>query len=140
MTFKTIEDQLIHHEGERLKPYRCSAGMLTIGIGHNLENGISKAASRFIFNEDIKEATDWLIGFFGPHTWECFSEGRKRALIDLRFNLGSDRFMGFKRMITAIRQGKWDMAAYELLDSLWWRQVQESRRQLLYHQLKTGEC
>jgi hypothetical protein len=31
-----IKAQLIRHEGLRLKPYRCTAGKLTIGIGRNL--------------------------------------------------------------------------------------------------------
>ena len=137
--FKTIEEQLLFHEGEKLKPYKDSLEIWTIGVGHNLNNGISQAASRFIFKEDLKEAIDWLIGFFGPHFWESISEGRKRALIDLRFNLGSSKFKGFKRLIAAVKNHEWHMAAYELTDSLWWRQVQDDRKNLLYHQLKTGE-
>lgn len=35
---KKLTDQLIKHEGLRLKPYRCPAGKLTIGIGRNLED------------------------------------------------------------------------------------------------------
>ncbi len=37
-----IKAQLVRHEGLKLKPYRCTAGKLTIGIGRNLDNcGIS---------------------------------------------------------------------------------------------------
>jgi lysozyme len=37
-----IKTQLVRHEGLRLKPYRCTACKLTIGIGRNLnECGIS---------------------------------------------------------------------------------------------------
>ena len=32
-----IKAQLVRHEGLRLKPYRCTAGKLTIGIGRNLD-------------------------------------------------------------------------------------------------------
>ncbi|WP_413910534.1 glycoside hydrolase family protein [Desulfobacula sp.] len=35
---KKIADQLIKHEGLRLKPYHCPAGKLTIGVGRNLED------------------------------------------------------------------------------------------------------
>lgn len=31
-----IKEQLVRHEGLRLRPYRCTAGKLTIGIGRNL--------------------------------------------------------------------------------------------------------
>ncbi len=30
-----IKAQLVRHEGLRLKPYRCTAGKLTIGFDHN---------------------------------------------------------------------------------------------------------
>ena len=33
-----IKEQLVRHEGLRLKPYRSSAGKLTIGIGRNLDD------------------------------------------------------------------------------------------------------
>ena len=139
MIFDSIEEQILYHEGEKLKPYKDSLGIWTIGVGHNLDNGISKAASKFIFHEDLKESIDWLVAFFGPHFWSSISEGRRRALIDLRFNLGANKFKLFKRLIVAVKTHQWYMAAYELTDSLWWQQVQEDRRDLLYHQLKTGE-
>lgn len=37
-----LEKDLIRDEGLRLKPYRCTADKLTIGVGRNLEdNGIN---------------------------------------------------------------------------------------------------
>ena len=44
-----IKEQLVRHEGLRLKPYRCTAGKLTIGIGRNLDGrsiymGLQKTA------------------------------------------------------------------------------------------------
>ncbi|MDY0127369.1 MAG: hypothetical protein RBR69_04500 [Candidatus Cloacimonadaceae bacterium] len=39
-----IKEQLVRHEGLRLKPYRCTAGKLTIGIGRNLNDcGITQS-------------------------------------------------------------------------------------------------
>jgi len=32
-----IKEQLVRHEGLRLKPYRCTAGKLTNGIDRNLD-------------------------------------------------------------------------------------------------------
>ena len=34
---KSIEEQLILHEGLRLEVYKCPAGYWTIGVGRNLE-------------------------------------------------------------------------------------------------------
>ena len=33
-----IKEQLVRHEGLRLKPYRSTAGKLTIGFGRNLDD------------------------------------------------------------------------------------------------------
>ena len=79
-----------------------------------------------------------MIGVFGSDTWEAFTEGRRRALLDLRFNLGPQKFRGFKKMIRAIHSGDWAGAAVELKNSLWWSQVQPERRELLYYQLRIG--
>jgi len=37
-----IKAQLVRHEGLRLKPYRCTAGKLTIGYGRNLDFVIAR--------------------------------------------------------------------------------------------------
>ena len=49
-----IKEQLVRHEGLRLKPYRCSAGKLTIGIGRNLDDcGISQSETYVMLINDI---------------------------------------------------------------------------------------
>ena len=37
-----IKEQLVRYEGLRLKPYRCTTGKLTIGIGRNLDFVIAR--------------------------------------------------------------------------------------------------
>ena len=50
-----IKEQLVRHEGLRLKPYRCTAGKLTIGIGRNLDDcGISKTEAYVLLENDIQ--------------------------------------------------------------------------------------
>jgi lysozyme len=51
-----IKEQLVRHEGLRLKPYRCTAGKLTIGVGRNLEDkGISQQEAYELLENDIRE-------------------------------------------------------------------------------------
>ena len=38
---KKCLDMLAHHEGVRVKPYKCPAGLWTIGIGHLIGDGKS---------------------------------------------------------------------------------------------------
>lgn len=119
---RALEQQLIGHEDLRLKPYRCSAGKLTIGVGRNLDdNGISRVEAMMMLRNDITSTRFALEkavpGFLG------LSSQRRRALIDMCFNLGLPRFLQFKQMLAAIAEGDFDRAAGEMLSSRWAAQV-----------------
>ena len=132
-----LRRQLIRHEGLELKPYRCTAGKLTIGVGRNIEDvGISRDEALMLLENDIRECHADLYRIFPA--FHGIAPGRQYALVDLRFNLGPSRFRSFKRMIAAIKSENWDQAAAELKDSLWWTQVQDERTQTLYRQMLEG--
>ena len=119
-------DVLIKHEDIRLKPYRCTAGRLTIGIGRNLDdNGISRQEAVHLCINDILNCVSDLKTIF-PR-WSEFSENRQIALVDMRFNLGYKGFRSFKNMITAIRLDDWVTAIKEATDSKWFTDVQKDR-------------
>ncbi len=115
-------EMLKTHEGLRLKPYRCTAGRLTIGYGRNIQdNGITEEEAIIMLMADILIAERELCEIFKG--FEYFSVGRKAALIDMIFNLGKSRFLIFRNMIKAINNNDWKDAAGEALDSLWAKQV-----------------
>lgn len=122
MKQQSLRDQLIKHEGFRLKPYRDTVGKLTIGVGRNIEDvGISQAEAMMLLNNDIDRCVAELSRAF---VWfEYQTSERKRALIDMCFNLGITRLLGFKKMIAAIEVCDYDRAAREALDSRWASQV-----------------
>ena len=118
----TIIELLVKHEGLKLKPYICTAGKLTIGIGRNLTDvGISEIEAYMLLDSDIRSATSEASRIF-PNFW-ILSDNRKNVLIDMLVNLGLGRFMGFKNFISAVKEEKWGAARYEMLDSLWATQV-----------------
>lgn len=119
MTFQSeLLKQIKEHEGLRLKPYKCPAGRLTIGYGHNIEdNGLSKTACEFILFEDIEEAERNLYAVFGRDEYEKLSNSQKIALIDMMFNLGLSRFLTFKKFIQAIKKHDWESASAEVINS-----------------------
>ena len=139
MREKLIE-QLIRHEGEVLHAYACPTGFTTIGIGRNIDKnggkGITKLESKMLLTNDIAECESDMQDVFG-RAWEEFSDNRKIALIDMRFNLGPNRFRGFRRMIAAIRKGDWELAGKEAMDSRWATQVKR-RSGVIYAQLVGG--
>ncbi len=111
------------NEGMRLKPYRCSAGKLTIGYGRNLDDrGISAQEANDLFENDLIVAEIALGDIFGLKIFEE-SEGRVAALLDMVYNLGEGGLRKFKNMIEAIIRRDWITAAEEAKKSLWFSQV-----------------
>ena len=128
--------QLMKHEDIRKKPYTCTAGKLTIGIGRNLtDRGLTTEECMYLFENDLKIATRDLVSVFGNIGY--FSTMRQVALIDMMFNLGKPRFLGFKKMIAAIKEADWKEAANQAKDSRWYSQVGE-RGERLVGQIRRG--
>lgn len=122
MDIAKLKEQLIKDEGLKLKPYKCSAGKTTIGIGRNLDDvGITKEeAETLCFNDIMDVIKDLDIAL---PMWKTLSENRQLALANMCFNLGITRLLGFKNMLNAIRAGDFKLAAQEALDSDWEKQV-----------------
>ena len=110
------------NEGVRLQYYKDSKGILTIGIGRNLEKGISVEECVFMFENDLVEAEITLGNIFGLAIFEE-NEKRVAALLDLAFNLGEPRLRKFVRLIDAVKERDWGKAAEEARNSLWYVQV-----------------
>lgn len=122
--WESIKKTLIEDEGLKHKPYKCSAGKLTIGIGRNIEDrGISDATAFQMLEEDIYLALDDAYKIFTVDFFNSLSQPRQHAILNMIFNLGGVRFSKFKNMIAAMRAKDWDLAAKEAKESLWYKQV-----------------
>lgn len=124
------------YEGFSKLPYKCPTGHLTIGYGHNLENGISAKVALFILQEDLSRAERAVKDAF-PWWWKL-DDARQFVLVDMAFNMGLAGLKGFKKMLAAIESGDFDKAAAEMLDSKYGRQVVH-RARLNAEIMKTGE-
>lgn len=126
-----LRNYIIRNEGTRLRLYKCTAGFLTIGVGRNIEtNGIRQSECDLMLDNDINECIlqlrsrfDWVDGL---------DSARFIAIVDMAFNLGIVRFMGFKRMIAALSQGDHARAATEILDSKYAKDVPHRARRNAY--------
>lgn len=120
----TINKTLVEDEGLRHKPYKCTAGKLTIGVGRNIEDrGISDATAFQMLEEDIYLALDDAYKIFTVEFFNSLSQPRQHAILNMILNLGGVRFSKFKNMIAAIRSNDWKLAAKEAKQSLWYQQV-----------------
>ncbi len=130
-------EMLIRHEGLRLKPYTDTMGKLTVGVGRNLDDvGITPEEALFLLRNDIANVTHDVKRSF---PWfERMNQPRQNVVLNMVFNLGLIRFLGFKKTIEAIKGKNWDMAAKEMLDSRWAVQV-GNRAKELAKIMKTGK-
>lgn len=108
-------------EGFRAEPYRDTVGKLTIGYGRNLDDvGISEREAEELLRYDVKVANSEL-GIF--YWYDDLTSCRKRALINMMYNLGFTKFRKFEKMIDAFEAENYNLAANEALDSKWAKQV-----------------
>lgn len=131
-----LVDQLLDHEGLRLRVYRDSLGIETIGVGRNLrDRGITKDEALYLLANDIDECIHDLTAF----AWfPNLDPIRQRALVDLRFNLGPAKLRRFTKMLDALAAYDFVTASTELIASVWAEQVQPARRDRLVRMLRTG--
>ena len=128
---------LTRHEGRRCFPYTDTAGKLTIGVGRNLtDRGLSGGEIDLLLANDIAAARAACRRLYGG-AFDGASMARRHALISMAFNLGQTRLAGFKRLRAAVRDGDWDLAAAEALDSRW--ATQTGRRATEVAALLRGE-
>lgn len=129
-------EQIKRHEGLRLKPYTDTVGKTTIGHGRNLSDvGISAAEAQTLLEHDINDAMHALNFYLS--WWRELDEVRRIALIDMAYNLGIGGLCTFTKMLAALKDGRFDEAASEAMDSKWARQVGR-RARVIADQLRYG--
>lgn len=117
-------------EGLRLKPYKCPAGKLTIGYGHNLEdNGVTEEIADALLDYDMLEVSHYLTNYCPyvsklHNVWQAICK-------DMVFNLGGTKFKSMKRLNQALVDNNPVRFLVEMIDSAWFKQV-GNRSKLLW--------
>ena len=136
MTYLDIcRAQLPQDEGRKAFPYNDTEGIPTIGIGRNLQNGLSPDEINYLFANDLKKADASARGLYPD--FDALSDNRRAVLVNMAFNLGSPRLAGFVKMRAAVLAGDFDRAADEMLSSRWATQVGQ-RAQRLAKMMREG--
>lgn len=137
MTRAEFITQLKRHEGFRDRVYRDTEGHLTGGWGHAFLEGspLPLNVCEALFNYDVAMA----VGGFASLDLGDIGPVRRYAFINMVFNMGLTKLMGFKDTLAAARARDWETAAKEMLDSKWARQV--GRRAVeLAEMVRTGKA
>lgn len=131
MTPTLLEKYIIAEEGYSQKPYRCTAGKLTIGYGFNLDDaGLSREESLMILRHRLHGIEDALEAKF---PWFNFLiMARRAALIGMAYQMGLAGLYGFKQTLAYVEAGRYTEAAAGMLASKWARQTPARARRAAY--------
>tara|TARA_R110002012_G_scaffold265949_1_gene449426 strand:- start:360 stop:779 length:420 start_codon:yes stop_codon:yes gene_type:complete len=122
MDLEILFEQLKDFEGLELKPYRCTSDKLTIGLGRNLDdNGITEEEAYYLAENDIDSLMDELDR--NIPWWTELNNPRKRALLNMAYNVGTPTLMKFQKTLSLLESGQYEEASKEVLNSRWARQV-----------------
>lgn len=136
MRINNITELLVLHEGIRRFPYRCTAGKLTIGVGFNLDDvGLYEEEINFILNNRI-DRTEAEVERAFPWYHEL-DPVRQAVIVDMAYNMGMNTLSKFKRTLGSVRDGNYKLAAEQMLQSKWARQV-KGRAVRLSKMMETG--
>lgn len=145
MNLNKLRWHLREAEGFRSRPYLDTVGVWTIGFGHALHGRMAhevqhmrwtRAQANAALNVDIADALHDATSF----AWFAdLDEVRQRVIVELCFNLGRPRVLGFRKMLAALAAKDYDRAAAELKDSRWYVQVGPVRGNRMVEMLRTGQ-
>jgi lysozyme len=152
---KKLIDQIKLHEGVRFRPYRCTAGKLTIGVGRNLDDkplkteevitlfgsqktqaeitallnkGLSMKQVDQLLAWDIQDAIDDAKAVLP--IFQSLSEQRQYVIVDMAFNMGRRTLSSFRNTLRFISEGNYARASENMLQSKWATQVKGRAKRL----------
>lgn len=119
-----MKARLTRTEGRKNKLYDDATGRepevkgkITGGIGWNFtDRGIPDQVIELLFELAYAEAVK---GANKIPVYAKLSLARKSVLIDMVFNMGLYKVLGFKNMLMQLNMGRYDLAAHEMLNSEW---------------------
>ena len=129
-----LEQLLAADEGLRLMPYRCSAGVLSIGYGTALP--LTEEEAHLLLRHRLEKVLDQCERSFP--WWAKLSPARQQVIASMGYQLGIGGLMGFRRMLAAIDAGNYRLASDEMLDSKWARQDSPGRARRLAERMRRG--
>lgn len=137
-------DMFVLNEGNKPKVYKDTKGNRTIGIGFNLE----EPANREFLKEKGIDINELFAGreltdketkiLYNRSLTQAFRDAQsydpnfakrpeavKMTLVDMAFNLGLTKLNKFVDMKAGLMNNDYNVAADEMVDSLWYNQVKD---------------
>lgn len=133
-----LKADIKQNEGFRGLPYLDTQGKVTIGFGRNLtDNPLTEDEGWGLSMSYILAAYNDAHALVA--SWSLLNDARQNVLVELVYNIGLGKALGFKKMCAALDQQDYVEAANQLLDSQWRIDVGPTRSVKMAKQLETGE-
>jgi lysozyme len=107
-------------EGFSATVYKDIFGHATVGYGFNTDAGITRYAAGALLEAQLSESRSSI--HLLPWYQAC-DPPRQDVLVELTFNMGLQKLLGFHHMLAALSVKDWDTAADELQHSAWFAEV-----------------
>lgn len=122
----TAQELIERHEGRRLDRYLDTEGNATIGVGHlckpdeTWETITNEECDKIFADDLLSHKIDLDVNL----PWaRALDDVRYAVLLDMCFNLGIHRLLGFHNALKYARAHQFEDSAREMLDSKWAIQV-----------------
>jgi lysozyme len=132
--------QLRGDEDVRPCVYKDSLGLWTIGVGRLVDESKPGAGLRsdeitYLLNNDID---DRIAALTKALPWfQNLDDARQGCLLNMAFQLGTEGLLQFKQTLAAVHGGRYDEAAFDMLQSRWAQQT-PARAKRLAEQMRSG--
>ncbi len=136
MDIERLKKQVIANEGIRKTAYKDTLNNWTIGVGHLirlpdeeylLDKELTDLEVDQIFITDLNQAIDDARKFIDA---DSIPDEAFEVVVDMAFNLGLPKLMAFQNFQQALRDKDFVKASFEMLDSLWAKQLPNRSKRL----------
>lgn len=136
MDIERLKKQVIANEGVRKTAYKDTLNNWTIGVGHLirlpdeeylLDKELTDLEVDQIFVTDLNQAIDDARKFIDA---DSIPDEAFEVVVDMAFNLGLPKLMAFQNFQQALRDKDFVKASFEMLDSLWAKQLPNRSKRL----------
>lgn len=135
-----FEEGEVKHSGLHVV-YQDHLGFWTLGRGRLVDRrrggGLSDAEVDFLLSNDIDQRHALLQRVLP--VYKKLSDVRQRALLNMAFQMGIEKLLTFKKMLSALEAGDWLLAEHHALDSKWAREDSPARARRVAESLRTGK-
>lgn len=130
-----IFELLKFEEFYRERPYHCSEGYPTVGIGTKIgpknadltlyQFKVSESVAKMMLDDELMSIRKELV----KHRWYTDLDSHRQDIIkSMCYQMGVAGVFKFKKMIKALEVKDWEEAARQALDSLWAKQTPDSAK------------